>query len=63
LGWQSRAARDFSANPSYPFGESHTFAGVDCVIDWMHEQDIIPVRASYWSPAQPRRGGRTCGSV
>jgi formylglycine-generating enzyme required for sulfatase activity len=28
---------------SYPFGQAHTFAGVDYVVDWMHEQDIIPV--------------------
>jgi hypothetical protein len=31
---------------SYPFGEGHTFAGVNCVVDWMHEQDVVPVRAS-----------------
>jgi hypothetical protein len=28
---------------TYPFGQAHTFAGVDYVVDWMHEQDIIPV--------------------
>jgi hypothetical protein len=32
--------------PAYPFGEGHTFAGVNCVVDWMHEQDVVPVRAS-----------------
>ena len=30
----------------YPFGDGHTFAGIDCVVDWMHEQDFIAVRAS-----------------
>ena len=30
----------------YPSGEGHTFAVVDCVVDWMHEQDVIPVRTS-----------------
>lgn len=36
----------------YPFGESHTLAGANCLIDWMHEQDVIPVRASYLSLAK-----------
>ena len=31
---------------AYPSGEGHTFAVVGCVVDWMHEQDVIPVRTS-----------------
>jgi hypothetical protein len=27
----------------YPFGQGHTFARVDCVVDWMHEQASTPV--------------------
>ena len=47
----------------YPFGQGHTFAGVDYMIDWMHEQDVIAIRTSWSSPSQSRRGGRTCGSI
>jgi hypothetical protein len=36
-----------TASKEYPFGRVHAFAGLDCVVDWMHEQNILPVKA--WS--------------
>src|ERR1700756_3084247 len=45
-GWSDQSECTAPAVSLYPFGQGHTFAGVNCVIDWMHDQDIIPVRAS-----------------
>ena len=52
---REKAARSFERPVSlslamevtkHPSGEGHSFAVVDYVVDWMHEQDVIPVRTS-----------------